>query len=238
VPAAGFADQGEVLVKARQASDALGATKMDRPEWVAIDPRSRDVYCTLTNNSARGQPGRPGVDAANPRANNTMGGVIRWREEGDFDGLAFRWSHLVLAGDAANERADARGNVRGDPFGCPDGLLFDARGLLWLQTDAGSGQIQGEEFVNIGNNQMLACDLATGEIRRFLSGPTHCEVTGASLTPDARTMFVNIQHPGESPTGRSDPSRPALHSRWPDGGARPRSATVAIRRVDGGPIGT
>ncbi|MDP3225374.1 MAG: DUF839 domain-containing protein, partial [Rubrivivax sp.] len=33
----GFADQGEVLIKARQASDTLGATKMDRPEWVAID---------------------------------------------------------------------------------------------------------------------------------------------------------------------------------------------------------
>lgn len=238
VAAGGFADQGEVLVKARQASDALGATKMDRPEWVAIDPRSRDVYCTLTNNSARGQPGQPGVDAANPRANNTMGGVIRWREDGDFDGITFRWSHLVLAGDPANQRADARGNVRGDPFGCPDGMMFDGRGLLWLQTDAGSGQIRGEEFANIGNNQMLACDLATGEIRRFLSGPNHCEVTGASLTPDARTMFVNIQHPGESPTGRNDPSLPGLHSRWPDGGARPRSSTVAIRRVDGGPIGT
>ena len=62
-PANGFADQGEVLIKARQASDALGATKMDRPEWLTIDTASGWVYCTLTNNSQRGEPGKPGVDA-------------------------------------------------------------------------------------------------------------------------------------------------------------------------------
>ena len=59
-PLAGFADQGEVVIKARQASDALGATKMDRPEWLAIDQATRWVYCSLTNNSSRGQPGLPG----------------------------------------------------------------------------------------------------------------------------------------------------------------------------------
>lgn len=77
VAANGFADQGEVVIKARQASDALKATKMDRPEWLTIDTQSGWVYCTLTNNSNRGQPGQPGVDAANPRANNTMGQIIR-----------------------------------------------------------------------------------------------------------------------------------------------------------------
>ena len=33
----GFADPGAVVIKTRQASDLLGATKMDRPEWLAID---------------------------------------------------------------------------------------------------------------------------------------------------------------------------------------------------------
>ncbi|CAD5373481.1 PhoX family phosphatase [Rubrivivax sp. A210] len=238
--AQGFADQGEVLIKARQASDLLGATKMDRPEWLAIDSRSGHVYCTLTNNSLRGEAGRPGVDAANPRANNSMGGIIRWHEDGDFDGLGFAWNHFVLAGDPANPRAEARGNIKGDLFGCPDGIAFDPRGLLWIQTDAHATQMYKGEFARIGNNQMLACDTASGEIRRFLTAPTHCEVTGLSFTPDARTVFINIQHPGETPSDRSDPAEPARYSNWPDymPGGRPRSATVAIRRADGGPIGS
>jgi secreted PhoX family phosphatase len=236
----GFADPGEVVIKTRQASDRLGATKMDRPEWLAIDPKSRTVYCTLTNNSSRGAKDMPGVDAANPRANNVMGQIIQWTEDGDFDGTSFRWKHLLLAGDPANERAEARGNINGDIFACPDGLVLDARGVLWIQTDAHATQMYKGELVRIGNNQMLACDRTTGEVRRFLTGPVNCEVTGATLTPDGRTMFINVQHPGETPSDRSDPAAPAKYSNWPDyrPGGRPRSATVVIRRKDGGPIGT
>jgi hypothetical protein len=239
-PANGFADAGEVTIKTRQAADRLGATPMDRPEWLAIDPHSGSVYCTLTNNSARGTPGRPGVDAANPRANNSMGHVIRWHEAGDFDATRFRWDHLVLAGDPANARMEARGNIKGDAFGSPDGLVFDPRGLLWLQTDASSSTMHQGEYERLGNNQMLACDVATGEVRRFLTGPVGCEVTGAAFTPDARTLFVNIQHPGETPRDISDPAAPTRYSRWPDGAAatRPRSATVVIRKRDGGFIGS
>ena len=77
--------------------------------------------------------------------------------------------------------------------------------------------------------------------RRFLTGPVNCEVTGATLTPDGRTMFINIQHPGETPSDRSDPADPARkYSNWPDyaAGGRPRSATVVIRKADGGVIGS
>ena len=239
-PANGFADQGEVVIKSRQASDLLGGTKMDRPEWIAIDQKSRDIYCTLTNNSSRGAKDMPGVDAANPRANNVMGQIIRWKDDGDFDGLGLRWDHLVLAGDPANARAEAKGNIKGDIFACPDGLLIDARGVLWIETDMHASQMYKGELERMANNQMLACDRSTGEIRRFLTGPVNCEITGATLTPDGRTMFINIQHPGETPTDRSDPAEPTKFSNWPDykAGGRPRSSTVAIRRVDGGLIGT
>lgn len=236
----GFADQGEVLIKARQASDLLGGTKMDRPEWLTIDTASRWVYCTLTNNTQRGESGKPGVDAANPRANNSMGQIIRWREDGDHDGATFEWNHLLLAGDPANERAEARGNVRGDFFGCPDGLGFAPNGLLWIQTDAHASQMYKGEFARIGNNQMLACDTTTGEVRRFLTGPVNCEITGIAFTPDGKSLFISVQHPGETPSDRSDPMDPQRFSSWPDHlpDGRPRSATVVIRKRDGGVIGS
>jgi secreted PhoX family phosphatase len=235
----GFADQGEVLVKSRQASDALGATKMDRPEWIAIDPQGW-VYCTLTNNSRRGAEDQPGVDAANPRANNTMGHIIRWKEAGDFDGTGFAWNHFVLAGDPANERAEARGTVKGDAFACPDGLWVDGRGVLWIQCDMSTSAMGRGEFKGLGNNAMLAADPRTGEVRRFLVGPRGCEITGATATPDGRALFINIQHPGEAPSERTDPAQPRRVSNWPDfhPEGRPRSATVVIRKNDGGVIGT
>ena len=236
----GFADPGTVVVKTRQASDLLGGTKMDRPEWLAIDQGARTVYCTLTNNSQRGSKDRPGVDAANPRANNVMGQIIQWTEDGDFDATTMRWKHLLLAGDPANERPEARGDIRGDLFACPDGLTLDARGVLWVQTDMHAAQMNKGELQRMGNNQMLACDRATGEVRRFFTGPVNGEVTGVALTPDMRTMFINIQHPGETASDRSDPAQPAKYSNWPDyqPGGRPRSATVVIRKKDGGLIGT
>jgi secreted PhoX family phosphatase len=48
----GFADQGAVVIRARQASDLLGGTKMDRPEWLAIDAQAKTVYCTLTTTAS------------------------------------------------------------------------------------------------------------------------------------------------------------------------------------------
>jgi len=235
----GFADQGEVLIKTRQASDLLGATKMDRPEWIDVD-KDGWVYCTLTNNSNRGGDKQPGVDAANPRANNTMGHIIRWKDEGDFDGIRFQWNHFVLAGDPANERAEARGNIKGDAFACPDGLWVDARGVLWIQTDMSTSAMGKGDLARLGHNCMLAADPKTGEVRRFLTGPAGCEITGVTATPDGRTMFINIQHPGESPSERSDPGQPRRVSNWPDNNpnGRPRSATVVIRKNDGGLIGT
>jgi len=235
----GFADQGELLIKSRQASDLLGATKMDRPEWIAVDKQGW-VYATLTNNSNRGGDKQPAVDAANPRANNTTGNIIRWKEDGDFDNTVFQWNHFIMAGDPANTRAEAKGNIKGDLFGCPDGLWVDGRGVMWVQTDMSTSAMGKGDLANLGNNAMLAADPRTGDIRRFLVGPPGCEITGATATPDGRTMFLNIQHPGESPSERSEATAPRKFSNWPDHNAagRPRSATVVVRKNDGGVIGT
>ena len=229
--AGGFADEGALRIKTRLACDLVGGTRMDRPEWTAVHPDGW-VYCSLTNNTQRGEPGRPGVDAANPRARNAAGHIIRWKESGDFDATAFTWNHFVLAGDPTS--------LGGDSFGCPDGLMADARGVLWIQTDLSASAIGRPPLERVGNNAMLAADPRTGEVRRFLVSPVNAEVTGATMAPDGRTLFVNIQHPGEDRTDRSDPDAPRRLSNWPDFRAtgRPRSATVAVRKDDGGLIGT
>jgi len=235
----GFNDQGEVLIKSRQASDSLGATKMDRPEWIEVDKEGW-VYAALTNNSNRGGDKQPVVDGANPRANNTQGNVIRWREDGDFGASTFAWNHFILAGDPSLDRADAKGNIKGDMFSCPDGLWVDGRGIFWIQTDMSTSAMGKGDLKNFGNNMMLASDVRTGEVRRFLVGPAACEITGATGTPDGKTMFINVQHPGEPANETNDPKNPRAISNWPDKRAtgRPRSATVVIRKADGGFIGT
>ncbi|MGD9701805.1 MAG: PhoX family phosphatase [Acidimicrobiia bacterium] len=218
----GYSSLAEILIDARGAAAAVGATPMDRPEWVAVHPLQRGVaYGTFTNNTARTT-----VDAANPRAANAFGHVLRWQNTGGDHGAdGFVWSVFALAG-AGLGTGDGSTIAPADAFGSPDGLAFDPDGRLWIQTD-------GAQPIAC-NNQMLAADPATGDIRRFLVGPKGCEITGWAMTADQQTLFVNIQHPGEAAT---DPADPAAQSNWPDFQGRPRSATVAIRRADGGTIG-
>jgi secreted PhoX family phosphatase len=237
----GFADQADVLVRTRAAGDAVGATRMDRPEWIAVHPGTNEVYCTLTNNGTRGTGKLPGTDKSNPRSQNVFGHIIRWREDGnDPAALRFKWDIFVQAGDPRHSEPEKRGDIKGDAFGSPDGLWFDDGGLLWIQTDVSTSTLNRNHYERLGNNMMLAADIRTGEIRRFLTGPNGAEVTGVITTPDGRTMFVNIQHPGETSSERNDPKNPRAVSSWPDGpsGGRPRSATVVIRKNDGGIIGT
>lgn len=229
VVAAGFKDLADVLVHARLVADAVGATKMDRPEWITVHPTTQEVYATLTNNSRR-KSGQE--DAVNPRADNVYGQIVRWREaSGDAAALRFDWDLFVLGGNpAVNAKGDLKAgspNVTADNmFNSPDGLGFDKAGRLWIQTDGNYSNAKA--YAGMGNNQMLCADPKTKEIRRFLVGPKECEITGLTFTPDQKTLFINVQHPGERG-----------NSHWPDGGdAIPRSATVVITKDDGGVIGS
>ncbi|WP_030170933.1 PhoX family protein [Spirillospora albida] len=232
----GWKDQADVLLRTRTAADAVGATKLDRPEWVAVNPGNKDVYLTLTNGGGNG-------GKVNPRKPNPYGHIVRWREKrGDNTALTFEWDIFVLAGDPAYDPQVELGpdNI----FGSPDGIGFDRAGRLWIQTDISNSSqaLASKGYDNIANNALLAADPRTGEIRRFLVGPRGSEVTGFTLAPDQRTLFINIQHPGESSAawGTPTPQNPRAVSNWPefDPNGRPRAATVAIRRKDGGIIGT
>ena len=130
--------------------------------------------------------------------------------------------------------------MQGAAFGSPDGLSFDHQGVLWIQTDVSSSTINKKAYEGMGNNQMVATIPGSNEFRRFLTGPRGCEITGIAFTPDNRTLFINIQHPGEGGDDITDPANPRAVSNWPDANpnGRPRSSTVVITKADGGIIGS
>ncbi len=229
----------EILINTRGAADIVGATKMDRPEWIDTYPDELMAVATLTNNTGRGVGTNPGVDAPNPRANNVYGHILRWGYDIDFTGDTFWWDFFALAGDRNAATPDGS-TVNGDKFAAPDGLYVAPSGRMWIQTDISSGSIETGAYVGYGNNQMLCADPTTRRVRRFLVGPKRCEITGCFATPDETTLFVGIQHPGEPSSGPTVPGSEKALSSWPDGnaGGRPRSALLAITKFDGGEIGS
>jgi uncharacterized protein len=154
---------------------------------------------------------------------------VRWRPAGEDHAAAeFTWDLYVMAGNPTVHQDAYAGSENVTPenmFNSPDGLAFDASGVLWIQTDGNYDNTEG--FAGMGNNQMLVGDAETGEINRFLVGPKECEVTGLCWSADRKTMFVGIQHPGEDG-----------NSHFPDGGDTvARSTVIAVVRDDGGEIG-
>lgn len=235
-----FGDLPGILLNTRGAADAVGATPMDRPEWTTVNPLNGDVYLTLTNNSAR-TPDK--VDAANPRGPNRHGHIIRWHDSDDH--LRFTWDIFVFGANAGGAAEINRsGLTELNQFASPDGMRFDSRGVLWFETDNSESTVS-----DYTNDQLLAVipgllvDAAgrqvpvngenQGGLRRFFVGPNGCEVTGIAFTPDNRTLFVNIQHPGNWPV-----SEDATEGAFGGKRVRPRSSTVVIQREDGGEIGT
>ncbi len=230
----GMASQAEVSIMTRQAASAVGATTMDRPEWIAVNPTKIEAYCTLTNNKNRGVKPNAGGDATpvggpNPRKANHYGQIVRWIPDNeDHSATGFAWDLYVMAGNPT-VHSDAYGgsaNVNKDNmFNSADGIGFDSQGGLWIQTD-GNYSNKGD-FAGQGNNQMLLGDTTTGEIKRFMVGPNEAEITGLVWSADGKTMFVGIQHPGERG-----------NSHFPGGGnTTPRSSIIAISKDDGSMIG-
>jgi secreted PhoX family phosphatase len=233
--------EDEILVFSRMAASKVGATTMDRPEWIAVNPVAVEGYCCLTNNSRRAVPQDDGtlrtnaggdvmeLNGPNPRSGNSYGQIVRWYPEGDdHTAESFTWDLYVMAGNPTVHGDDLYAgseNINeGNLFNSPDGMMFDSAGLVWIQTD-GNDSNEGD-FAGHGNNQMLAGDPMTGQIERFLTGPNGSEVTGLTWSADRRTMFVGIQHPGDN------------GGNWPDfGDSLARSAIVAVKRADGGLVG-
>ena len=220
-----FNSTADVLINAQSAARVAGGTLMDRPEWITVAPNHQAIFVTLTNNS-----GRRVTDNPNPRVTNLHGHILKFRENGDSPlATGFTWEIFLLAGNPNLAEANLKGNINGDYFSSPDGLRIDLQGRLWVQTDhnltGNAGTLNGAA-VNMtqafGNNSMYHVDQTSKASKRFLVGPTGCEITGIAYTPDLRNFFINIQHP----TGN-----------WPVSGQQPRSSTIVVRRTDGQPVG-
>lgn len=257
-----FANQGDVVMFARLAADFMGATKMDRPEWGGVNPLNNEVYMTLTNNSNRKAED---LNAPNPRVNNQNGQIVRWRENGAQSATTFQWDiYLFGARVDGKQNENLSGLTDGNDFSSPDGLYFDQRsaggGLLWIQTDDGAytdvtncmmlaaipGKVGdgGKVTSKDGQATFVGAKATDATVRRFLIGPFDCEITGVVVTPDGKTLFFNVQHPGEAD---ADFATNKFTSYWPGnqavasdtahaGHKRPRSATVVVTRTDGGTI--
>ncbi|MDN8245849.1 PhoX family phosphatase [Acinetobacter baumannii] len=261
-----FKSQADVVTFARLAADSVGATKMDRPEWCTVNPLNGEIYVTLTNNSNRGKD--YATDAANPRnytdlkdgtttqKGNVNGHIIRFKETDDkTTAETFKWDIYLFGAEAAMaSNINLSGLTDNNDFSSPDGMWFDPRGVLWIETDDGAytdvtncmmlaalpGQIGdgGTATTSNGQQTITGAKVTDATLRRFLVGPKQCEITGIAMTPDYKAIFINVQHPGED-----SPSYAKPESNWPatqkdpsNKTARPRSATVVITRKDGGII--
>lgn len=229
----GFADQAEVLIKARFAGDILGATKMDRPEDMEPNPVNGRVYAVMTKNAKR-KPDQ--VDTANPRAENKYGHILEMVPPGegsatDHTADQFKWDVFLLAGDPSKPEQGAKYNAgisANGWFVAPDNIAFDPKGRIWIASD-------GANDFDIADGLYGADTMGDGRAlpRFFFACPTGAELCGPAFTPDGKTLFVAVQHPAEDSENTDK-----LTTRWPDfGDSLPRPSVVAITKQDGGEIG-
>ncbi|MBA5805987.1 PhoX family protein [Rhizobium changzhiense] len=236
----GFTSQADVLIECRRAGDALGATKMDRPEDVQPNSVNGKVYVMLTNNTRRKADQ---VDAANPRAENAFGHIIEISEnEGDFTATSGKWEVLLKCGDpsvAAVGATFSTETTKNGWFGMPDNCAVDSAGRLWVSTDGNNNKATGR------TDGLWAVDTegaARATSKLFFRVPVGAEMCGPLFTPDDQTAFVAVQHPGDGGEDWPGHGRPSyyedLSTRWPD--FKPdmpvRPAVVAITKAGGGKI--
>ena len=197
-----FKDQTEVLIRAREAAKLLGATELNRPEDIEIDPVTGHIFVSLTNNKDKG---------------DYHGSILKIEEDGgEFDALSFKASTYIAGGEE-------------NGFSCPDNLAFDLAGNLWMTSDmSGSWMNKADKpYMTFKNNSLFVIPRYgkdAGKVIRVASAPKDAELTGPWFSPDGSTLFLSVQHPGEQTRDKDKPT-----SLWPfDGDNIPKPTVVAI----------
>jgi secreted PhoX family phosphatase len=202
----GFTSQADVLVRTAEAAqlaeeedgDPIG-TPLDRCEDIEVDPETGEVYAALTNNTDHG---------------NFYGQILKVIEaENNPEAMEFLFEVYSAGGPQTG-------------FASPDNLAFDKAGNLWIVTDMSSSSLNEGIYKTFKNNGAFFMPRGTagpgGDVFQFASGPIEAELTGPFFTPDEKTLFLAIQHPGEETEEPNDPT-----STWPNGEG-PKSSLVAI----------
>ena len=197
-----FKNQTEVLIRAREASKLLGATPLNRPEDIEIDPISGNILISLTNNKPK---------------KDFHGSILKIEEtNGKFDALTFSASTYIAGGKETG-------------FTCPDNLAFDLAGNLWITSDISGSSMnkKDNQYTAFKNNALYVIPRHgkdTGNVIRVASAPKDAELTGPWFSPDGKTLFLSVQHPGEQTKDITNPT-----STWPfDEDNIPKPAVVAI----------
>ncbi|HXH29904.1 MAG TPA: alkaline phosphatase PhoX [Bacteriovoracaceae bacterium] len=193
-----FKDQTEIQVYAREAAKLVGATPLDRPEDIEFDPLTGNVLVALTNN----KPNK-----------NYHGSILKIMETGDDPGsLTFKHDTFLTGGEKSG-------------FSCPDNMVFDSKGNLWFTSDISGAEIEKGPYKGFGNNSLyvfLRTGTHRGKVIRVASGPTDSELTGPCFSPDFKTLFLCVQHPGEESPSAKNPT-----SVWPDGD-KPKPSVITL----------
>jgi secreted PhoX family phosphatase len=174
----------------------VGATPLDRPEDIEFDPLTGNVLVSLTNNKPAG---------------NYYGKILKIVED-DHNSLTFKHDTFIAGGKEMG-------------FACPDNLVFDPKGNLWFTSDMSDRDMHQGPYEGLGNNGLfvfLRSGEQAGQVIRVAQAPNDAEFTGPCFSPDYKTLFLSVQHPGEGGT----PEKPTSH--WPDGGT-PKASVVTIQ---------
>jgi len=194
-----FKSQLDVMINTRAAAKLLGATPLDRPEDIEVNPKTGDVFVALSNNKPK---------------NNYHGQILKITESSsDHGSLKFSSSTYKTGGTEGG-------------FSCPDNMVFDRNGNLWLTTDISGKSVGKGTYKGFGNNALFvipASGKQAGQAIQVASAPVDAELTGPCFSPDQKTLFLSVQHPGETTKDLSNPT-----STWPDG-KKPRPSVVAIQ---------
>ncbi|NJK38413.1 MAG: DUF839 domain-containing protein [Oscillatoriales cyanobacterium RM2_1_1] len=264
--------QGAILIDAHLAGSAVGGTCTARPEDTDVGPTGA-LFITFTSGFPEEEAGGPDLRVFKGQDGemSEFGWIVRIDEANNDPGATtFRWDMFATGGEVADG---------GLGFSNPDNLLFDRNGNLWMVTDISTTKLnksvpqgrmnkktnqpmeQPDTLGIFGNNSLWFFPTSgenAGEGYLFALGPMESEMTGPYFTEDQQTLFIAVQHPGETKGTRQDMKTETrgfsvkttkgqefmqtrqvpVGSNWPTlrQNDPPKPSVVAIRRINSGQI--